>query len=308
MAILTAVLWSLSSVCGARAARCLGGPAANRLRLSLALIVLGAYVLCFPTPLGGRWFWLMVLSGAVGMGLGDLFLFAAYERLGTRLPVLITHSLAGPLAAVCEWLTRGVTLSATEILLCAIILLGVAIALVPGIRLNATGTRLRSGVLLGIASAVMVGSSAVLIRESNALTALEGIRCDGLTQAFIRGLGGTAISWAILPLLTLGGQQAERSSLPAQPAILAAPVSPWRDGWPWLVATALCGPFLGMACYQAALTTGKAGTVHAVLAILPILVMPMTWVLEGDRPTRWAVLGGGLAVAAAVLMALLHHG
>lgn len=295
MAILTAVLWSLSSVCGARAARSLGGPAANRLRLSLALILLGIYVLAVPTPMGGRWFWLMLISGALGMGLGDLCLFAAYERLGTRLPVLITHSLAGPFAAVCEWLTRGVLLSGIEILLCAVILLGVAIALVPGIRLNATGTRLSSGVLFGIASAVLVGASAVLIRESNALITAGDLHCDGLTQAFIRGLGGTAISWAILPFLNRSGS-----------AVLQQE-HPWRDGWPWLVGTALFGPLIGMGCYQVALTQGKAGTVHAVLAILPILVMPLTWIMEGDRPTRWAVLGGGVAVSAAVLMALVHH-
>jgi len=36
--------------------------------------------------------------------------------------------------------------------------------------------------------------------------------------------------------------------------------------------------------------------------------MPLAWFMEGDRPTRWAILGGGLAVGAAVRMALLHSG
>src|SRR5476649_2125001 len=97
-----------------------------------------------------------VLSGAVGMGLGDRFLFAGYERIGTRLPILITYCLSGPLAATVEWLTRGVGLSLEECVLCALIVLGVATALVPGLRLDASGPRLRSGLLFSLASAMMV--------------------------------------------------------------------------------------------------------------------------------------------------------
>ena len=303
MALFTAVLWSLSSVTGARAARSFGGPTANRLRLSLALIILGIYVLCFPVPLRGAWFWWMLLSGALGMGMGDLFIFLAYVRLGTRLPVLITHCLAGPLAALVEWLVRGVALTVQEISLIAVILLGVAIALVPGLRVQASGGRLRSGVLFGIGSAAMVGLSAVIVRESYAQLALQGMACDALTAAFVRALGGVAMSWSILPVLRLATRQPAPHSSGA-----AMPEHPWRRGWPWLLGTAICGLVLGMACYQLALTTGKAGPVHAVLAIMPILVMPLTWLMEGDRPTRWAILGGGLAVGAAVRMALLHSG
>lgn len=309
-ALLTAIMWSISSLCGARAARHIGGPTANRSRLTIALVLLGIYTAVVGARLDGPWFWWFVVSGAVGMGLGDTFVFAAYERLGTRLPVLITHCLAGPLAALVEWLWLGVGLTWGESALCALILGGVAVALVPGLRVSSSGGQLRMGILFAIASAVMVGFSAVLVRKSYAVAGPAAAGFDGLAAAFMRGLGGVALTWALLPATSLGARLTQQvtAQLSSQPQAQAAPAErSWRRAWPWLAVTALCGPCLGMGSYQLALSTGKAGPVHAVLAILPILVMPLAWLMEGDRPTRWAILGGGLAVTGAVWMALIHH-
>jgi drug/metabolite transporter (DMT)-like permease len=304
-ALITACLWTLSGVSGASASRHLGGPAANRLRLTLAMLPLGAWAACHASHLAGGWFWWFVLSGAVGMGLGDRFLFAGYERIGTRLPVLITYCLSGPLAASCEWLTRGVGLSMEECVLCALILLGVATALVPGLRLDASGPRLRAGLLYSLASAMMVGVAAVIIRAGFAQVSAQGGTCDGVSSSFLRVLGGFALSWALLPLLALARRFATSAAdAPSAPSVQRS----WRKAWPGLLGTTLCGPFLGMIGYQIALSGNKAGTVHATLAIVPILIMPLAWLMEGDRPTRWAVIGGLLAVGAAVRMALLHAG
>jgi drug/metabolite transporter (DMT)-like permease len=295
-ALVTACLWTLSGVSGASASRHLGGPAANRLRLTLAMLPLGAWAAWHASQFAGGWFWWFVLSGAVGMGLGDRFLFAGYERIGTRLPILITYCLSGPLAATVEWLSRGVGLSVEECVLCALIVLGVATALVPGLRLDASGPRLRSGLLFSLASAMMVGVAAVIIRAAYAQVAAQHGSCDGVSSSFMRVLGGFTLSWALLPVLALG-----RRLTGAEPS-----QGNWRKAWPGLLGTTLCGPFLGMIGYQIALSGDKAGTVHAVLAIVPILIMPLAWLLEGDRPTRWSILGGALAVGAAVRMALLH--
>jgi drug/metabolite transporter (DMT)-like permease len=304
-ALVTACLWTLSGVSGASASRHLGGPTANRLRLTLAMLPLGAWAAWHADQCAGGWFWWFVLSGAVGMGLGDRFLFAGYERIGTRLPILITYCLSGPLAATVEWLTRGVGLSVEECVLCALIVLGVATALVPGLRLDASGPRLRSGLLFSLASALMVGVAAVIIRAGYAQVADHGGTCDGASSSFMRVLGGFTLSWALLPVLAWGRRLpgATRTAAAGEP-------SPrnWRKAWPGLLGTTLCGPFLGMIGYQIALSGDKAGTVHAVLAIVPILIMPLAWLLEGDRPTRWSILGGALAVGAAVRMALLHAG
>ncbi len=80
----------------------------------------------------------------------------------------------------------------------------------------------------------------------------------------------------------------------------------WRQALPWLAANALLGPFLGLLCYQWALSTTTAAEVHAVVAVLPVLVLALTWMLDGERPDRWSIAGTLLAVACVATLALLR--
>jgi drug/metabolite transporter (DMT)-like permease len=61
---------------------------------------------------------------------------------------------------------------------------------------------------------------------------------------------------------------------------------------------------VGVAFYQLALSQVKAGVVQAVLALIPLLVIPLTWLVEGDRPTRRSLLGGAVAVCGVVILVL----
>src|SRR6185436_603124 len=102
---------------------------ANIGRLILATLLLGA----FAHTLGGGftsaslpWF---IASGVIGMGLGDLAVFAALPLLGSRLTVLMVQCLAAPLAAVGEWLWLGTRLTFAQMLWGVLILAGVAVAI-----------------------------------------------------------------------------------------------------------------------------------------------------------------------------------
>jgi drug/metabolite transporter (DMT)-like permease len=57
-----------------------------------------------------------------------------------------------------------------------------------------------------------------------------------------------------------------------------------------------------VGCYQWALATTPSGIVLPVAAIAPLLSMPITYWLEGDRPSKRAVLGGVVAVGACVAL------
>jgi uncharacterized membrane protein len=114
-AVLTTVFFSLSAIFAARSVRAVGATRANLGRLAFAAVALGIVAHGWGGGLGGagrEWlFW----SGVVGMGLGDLAVFAALPRLGTRLTVLMTQCVAAPLAAVAEYLWLGTTLSVAQI-------------------------------------------------------------------------------------------------------------------------------------------------------------------------------------------------
>jgi drug/metabolite transporter (DMT)-like permease len=56
-----------------------------------------------------------------------------------------------------------------------------------------------------------------------------------------------------------------------------------------------------------ALSEVKAGVVQAVVALVPLLVIPLVWVVDGERPRHRAWIGGLLGVAGVAGMALLRH-
>jgi drug/metabolite transporter (DMT)-like permease len=75
-----------------------------------------------------------------------------------------------------------------------------------------------------------------------------------------------------------------------------------------VLGNALAGPSIGVACYQWALATTPSGTVLPIVATSPLVTQVLSLFLDGSRPTRRAVVGGLLAVAGAVGLALARSG
>lgn len=297
-ALLTVLLWSVSVVSATRAARALGGGFANRWRLVIAISLLSAAAFAVGTVPRGQAFWWLLASGTVGLGLGDLAMYRGYELIGSRLTALLTQCLAAPLAGVLEWLWLGSHPGAGEIACGCVALIGVALALGPSARPAAGGVRLVLGVGMGLMSALGLACAGVLTRSAGAaadgsgalLSGLDG----GLGAAFARNLGGAVAAFVGGWLLALRVPRPDTSRHERR-----------RGRW-WLLATALCGPTLGVACYQWALIEAPAATVHAILALVPVAVMPLAMWSEGDRPTPLAWLGAGIAVAGAGGVAICH--
>jgi hypothetical protein len=113
-ALLATFLFCLSAVSATRATRILGGISANFWRLLLAtLLLLGAWSHCFAQGLQGAGFAMFFWSGVVGFGIGDLALYQALPRLGSRLTLLLVHCVAAPSAAFAEWLWLETVLTLT---------------------------------------------------------------------------------------------------------------------------------------------------------------------------------------------------
>src|SRR3954467_2411147 len=135
-AFLTTILFSISGVCAQRTSKTLGGVEANfwRVMLATGLLALWAYTLGQGTA--GKAFSMFLLSGALGFGLGDIALYQALPRLGSRLSILLGPCLAAPFAATTEWLWLGTKMSGAEVLGAVLILGGVALAIAPGKHLE----------------------------------------------------------------------------------------------------------------------------------------------------------------------------
>src|SRR4026208_1725498 len=102
-AFLSTLLFSVSVIRGHRSAKLIGGSEANFWRLALAALFLGIWSYAGGVGLGGAALPMFLLSGVVGVGVGDVALFQALPRLGSRLSLLLIQCMGAPSAALIEW-------------------------------------------------------------------------------------------------------------------------------------------------------------------------------------------------------------
>lgn len=305
-AVLATVLFAFSAVSGARVAKLMGGTEGNFWRLSLATLLLAAMAHAFGAGLAGNGFYIFILSGCVGFGLGDVALFQAYPRLGSRLTILIVHCLAAPFAGLVEWLWLGTTLTMAQMACGAVILAGVAIALAPSHETHEERRQFGVGIFFAVLGAVGQGGGVVLSRKAYELCAMANQPMDGITAAYQRILGGVIISGLALLVVKrhfllagVGGSQP-----PAQPGSEVSTAEKWRRSGKWIAFNAIAGPTLGVSCYQWALKTTPSAVVLPIVALSPLVVMPFSRWLEQERPSPRSTVGAVIAVAGAVALAL----
>jgi drug/metabolite transporter (DMT)-like permease len=292
-AFLTTVLFSISAVCGSRSARILGGTAANFWRLSFAAVLLAVYAHTFGGGIRGAGFKVLFISGCIGFGLGDAALFQTFPRLGSRLSILFTSCLSAPIAAFIEWLWLGAHLTTMQIMCGGVVLAGVAIALSPSHHLAIKREDWLPGVIFGLLAAFCQAYGAVLSRKAYAIARSAGEDIDGISAAYQRILGGVVV---ITFLMILVNWQRWR----------VRPVSAGSNSekaWPWVLMNGLAGPALGVSCYQWALKSHPTGVVLPIVAITPLVIIPFSRYIEGERPTVRSLLGGIIAVIGAIALA-----
>ncbi|MSU43264.1 MAG: DMT family transporter [Pedosphaera sp.] len=302
-ALLATALFSLSAVSARRTTRYVSGTEANFTRLIIAVLMLTllAYTLgkgfapYFHRDFLGLW----LLSGAIGFGMGDVALFQALPLLGSRLTTLVVHCVAATLAATLEWLWLGNAMSLPQILCSLVILCGLGIALAPEKDVATHRGHLSKGIGWALIAAVGQGVGAALLsryiynKAAMAGTPIEGIE-GGLAVACQRMLGGIAFTGLLLCVLKWWRPANAADAKPAQ----------WKAAAPWLVLNGLCGPALGVSCYQWALSNHGTGVVMPIVAATPIIVIPFAVLMKEETPTWRSLLGGAVAVAGVVGMAL----
>jgi len=296
-AAFTTLLFAVSTVCGSRAAAVLGGTIANFSRLCLATVLLALYAHTVGAGIRGAGFVLFAISGAIGFGVGDMALYQALPRLGSRLSSMMVLCLSSPFAALLEWGWLGTDLSGREIVCGVVILAGVGLALAPGGRLHLTGSQVTKGAGFGLLAALCQAVGAAMSRKAFALDAAAGVNVDGLSAAYQRLLGGIVVAALVTVFVKHGEMRALVSGT-------RGAGRDWKRAWPWLVANAIAGPALGVGCYQWALISAPSGVVLPIVALTPVVIIPFSWHLEGERPGWRSLAGGVLAVLGAAALAL----
>ncbi len=303
-ASISAILFAVSGVCGHRSSRLIGGTEANFWRLVFALLFLGAWAIPFGIGFGGVALPIFILSGLAGIGFGDTAYFQALPKLGSRLSLLLIECLSAPMGALIEWLWLGTTLSSRQIVAGITILIGVGVALSPGRHLKLTRRELALGVLFCTLGAFGGALGAVLSRKAYAVVHAAGESIDGANAGFQRVAGGLIV--AGICLLLVKRRELRIQAHAPHELVTEASRRKWRASWPWILGNSLAGQTLGVSSMQWALETTPAGLVFAIIAVAPIIVIPMSMAMEGERPTLRSLFGGAVAVGGVILLTLWH--
>ncbi|NET37069.1 MAG: DMT family transporter [Cyanothece sp. SIO1E1] len=284
-ALSAAFLWAVSTVVYGR----LGGRLAP-LVLNLAKGVIAiAFILLtlflrgdFLPRLPGSALGLLLLSGAVGIGLGDTAYFAALNHLGAR-RALLMESLAPPLAAVLALLFLSEQLQLQAWMGILLTVLGVAWVITERVPITTQiSTHPLSGVGFGMLAALGQASGAVLSRAALANTTI-----DPLWSALLRLVAGVLVL-----LVWIYGQKRSQQWF--------EPLGSMRIVGGVAIASCL-GTYLAIWLQQISLKYAAAGIAQALSAISPLFVLPIA-VWSGERVSLRAIAGVIIALGGVWLL------
>jgi drug/metabolite transporter (DMT)-like permease len=127
-ALVTAFLWSATSMVFSAATTRAGVMYVNVTRLLFALCFLFASVLILklPVDLSMPQFIYLAVSGVIGLVLGDTFLFRAFKEIGARVSMLVM-SLVPAICAVLAFFFLNESLTLTSLVGMAITISGIAL-------------------------------------------------------------------------------------------------------------------------------------------------------------------------------------
>jgi drug/metabolite transporter (DMT)-like permease len=295
--LLAAFLFACSGVCAQRSAGLLGPIKANSLRLAVATLILAVWSaftsqIDFTSEAAFR----LYISGLAGFAIGDMALFFALPRLGARLTLLINLCTAPLFGMLGDAGLMGTLIQARLLLPCLITIAGVCMAL---LGRSTTRASLQGSRVVGACAALIAGagqgSGASLSRWAQRAEMAAGISLPSHVETLLRVLPASLVVaafwlWA-------------RSTQRHQPWATERPTT--SRAIQWVTTNALCGAILGVTCFQYALISQPSAVVLSITATTPILVMPMTALTEGDKPSAKSLIGAAIAVLGVVWLQAL---
>lgn len=289
-----ATCWAFSALSFETAGKRIGALTLNLVRLVIAFgfLSVGAWIARgVPLPVDASphaWLWLTV-SGLVGFVFGDLCLFRAFLLIGSRLSMLLM-SLAPVLTAVIGWLVLGETLNGRDLVGMTLTVTGIAWAVLERKKpsSDSEGSSLPrraplAGIALGVGGALGQAGGLVLSKLG-----MGSYHAFAATQIrVIAGMAGYVILYFAL-----------RWWSRVWPALRDAPALGFAS------IGAFFGPFLGVSLSLIAVRHTVAGVAASIMALTPVLIIPLTILLRRERVGIGGVLGAIVAVTGVAILFL----
>ncbi len=295
-AILTSCLWTFNSLLFTSAGKKIGSLSVNAYRTVIAVAFLVSAHLLFlgtvvPVATNEEWLW-MGLSGIVGLGIGDIGLFAAFVIIGPRRSLLMM-SLSPIFASIVAYVRLGEMISPLAIIGIVTTITGVTLVILEKEESSREGSapkNLRNlAVILALVGAIGQGVGLVLSKKGIYLD--PNIVLNPLSATLIRMTVGALFVWTCA--LVAGRFSKLRQALNDKKAISHT------------AAGAFLGPFLGVTFSMVAVTYTQAGIAQTLMSLMPVLIIPVVWVLYKQKTSWRGILGAVVAVTGVAILLLI---
>ena len=301
-AILTAFLWTLNSILFAAAGRRIGALSVNAFRIVIAvvllalthLILLGTFV---PDANQAQWFYLG-LSGIIGLGIGDFGYFCSLVTLGPRKSVLLMgmapiFSLIAAIYILEEfpafWAYVGVAVTLVGVF---IVIIERKTVLMPTTEGHIPRRQLALGLFAGVVGAVGQGVGLVISKYGMEHVAdSSSSSLDPLSATLMRMVVAGIFIWVVV---LLSGKM--------RPVLRSARN---KEGIKRTLGGASFGPFLGGWMSMVAISYTYTGVASTLMSLMPVMVIPVVWVLYKQKTNWQGIVGAVIAVVGVAILFLL---
>ena len=282
LSILAALCWAVASLISADVTRSIGGLVFNRLRLIFVSIILILYTSIINTwhTVSIEYLNIIILSGIIGIFLGDTLLFIALQKIGPRRNNIL-FSLAAPFTVILNISFLGIQMSFINLLGCFIVFIGVLIAITYGAdkknehRWEKIQGSLIIGVIFGILAALCQAVGLIMMKP------ILDAGADPIASAAIR----TTISCSLLSFTYFFKSKHFISKIKIDIFIIKKSI-----------ISGFLGMALGMSLLLIALQKVDAGIVATLSSTSPIMVLFLIWIFTKKIPNLNAWIGTVLAI------------
>ncbi len=288
-ALLTACCWSGSALAFSAATLRVGPIRLNVTRLIFAALLLFVIVVFagIEIHLTSSQLQNLVISGIIGLVLGDTFLFKSYEIIGARLGMLIM-SIAPAISAVLAYLLLGEVISWMGVVGMAVTLLGIAVVVLDR-RETISRTRkiYMSGIVFGLFASAGQGTALVMAK----MAFNEG-PVNGFVASLIRIASAVVVIW---PLAWLAGRYDNALSIYLKD----------RKALSLTLLGTVLGPVLGITLSLVSVARTTVGVAATLMATVPILMLPLVKYVQKET-VSWRAVGGAVIAVAGVAILFMR--
>ena len=277
-----ALCWAVASLISADVTRKIGGLAFNRLRLFFVSLILISYTFYIDTwdTINQDYLFAILLSGVIGIFLGDTLLFIALQKIGPRRNNIL-FSLAAPFTVILNIFFLNKIMSLINLVGCIIVFFGVVVAIAYGNsrdknhRWELVEGNIYLGVAFGIGAALCQAIGLIMMKPILTMGA------DPIASASLR----TVISCIFLAFTFFLNYEIFKTKTKLTLKIIGQSI-----------LSGFLGMALGMSLLLIALKNADAGIVATLSSTSPIMILFLIWLITKKIPTIGAWIGTILAI------------